>query len=72
MIYLIEMFKYLRSILVFLKDKYLKRKLNDEIVKIYKGVTFGNVIFEGKNTLFENVRLYNSSIGLGTYIGILK
>lgn len=64
-----EMFKYLYRISTSWKNKYLKRKLNNEIVKTYKGVTFGNVIFEGKNTLFENVRLYNSSIGLGTYIG---
>lgn len=63
------MFKYLKKIIFLYQKRKILRKLREKEVYIHKGVRFENVIFEGKNTLFNNVNLFDSKIGIGTYIG---
>lgn len=64
-----KMYKYLRKFVSVVKCRILKLSLLNKNINIHSGVRFGNVTYEGKNTLFNNVSLYNSSIGFGTYIG---
>ncbi len=45
------------------------QKCHSKGVRFYKGTRINNTIFAGKNTMFYNSQVYNSSIGLGTYIG---
>ena len=63
------MYNFFKKLACAVQNRILKIKLQNKNVKIHKGVRFGNVIFEGKNSLFDNVTLYNSAVGYGTYIG---
>lgn len=63
------MFKYLKKIIFQHQKRKILKKLRKKEVYIHKGARFENVIFEGKNTLFNKVSLFNSKIGTGTYIG---
>ena len=63
------MLKYIKHLLFLYKTKKKKNFLQKFNVIIHKGASFADVKFEGNNTLFKNVKLFNSSLGIGTYIG---
>ena len=63
------MIDYIKRMLTQFKNKLFNNKLRSKGIVIHKGTKYNNVEFEGNNTLFENVRLFNSTIGFGTYIG---
>lgn len=49
--------------------KMFYKKIRFKNVRFYKNSIFNCVQFEGNNTLFQDVRVYNSKLGYGTYIG---